>query len=58
MPLIDPESYVTYIHNKIKDIDPDAANLINEDTIKQYIEFTQAKYRAQMEQLGLGGDEM
>ena len=58
MPLIDPESYVTYVHNKIKDIDPDAANLINEDTIKQYIEFTQAKYRAQMEQLGLGGDEM
>ena len=58
MPLIDPESYVTYIHNKIKDIDPDAANLINEDTIKKYIEFTQAKYRAQMEQLGLGGDEM
>ena len=58
MPLIDTESYVTYIHNKIKDIDPDAANLINEDTIKQYIEFTQAKYRAQMEQLGLGGDEM
>ena len=58
MPLIDPESYVTYVHNKIKDIDPDAANLINEDTIKQYIEFTQAKYRAQMEQLGLGGDEI
>ena len=58
MPLIDPESYVTYIHNKIKDIDPDAANLINEDTIKQYIEFTQAKYRAQMEQLGISGDEM
>ena len=58
IPLIDPESYVTYIHNKIKDIDPDAANLINEDTIKKYIEFTQAKYRAQMEQLGLGGDEM
>ena len=58
MPLIDTESYVTYIHNKIKDIDPDAANLINEDTIKQYIEFTQAKYRAQMEQLGISGDEM
>ena len=41
----------------IKDIDPNAADLINEDTIKQYIEFTQAKYRAQMEQLGIGGDE-
>ena len=58
MPLIDPESYVTYVHNKIKDIDPDAADLINEDTIKKYIEFTQAKYRAQMEQLGIGDDEM
>lgn len=57
MPLIDPEAYVTWINNMIKDIDPNAADLINEDTIKQYIEFTQAKYRAQMEQLGIGGDE-
>ena len=26
--------------------------------IKQYIDFAQAKYRAQMEQLGIVGDEM
>lgn len=58
MPLIEPGSFVTYVHNKIKDIDPDAANLINEDTIKQYIDFAQAKYRAQMEQLGIVSDEM
>ena len=57
MPLVDPEAYVTYINNMIKDIDPKAADLINEETIKQYIEFTQAKYRAQLEQLGINNEE-
>lgn len=57
MPLVDPEAYVTYINNMIKDIDPNAADLINEETIKQYIEFTQAKYRAQLEQLGINNEE-
>lgn len=57
MPLVDPEAYVTYINNMIKDIDPNAADLINEDTIKQYIEFTQAKYRAQLDQLGINNEE-
>ena len=56
MPLVDPEAYVTYINNMIKDIDPNAADLINEETIKQYIEFTQAKYRAQLEQLGINNE--
>ena len=57
VPLVEPEAFVTYIHGKIKDIDPDAADLINEETIKQYIEFTQAKYRAQLEQLGINNEE-
>lgn len=55
MPLIDPKAYVTYVHNMIKDIDPNAADLINEQTIEQYVQFVQAKYQAQMEQMGLGG---
>ena len=54
MPLIDPNAYITYISNMIKDIDPNAANLINEDTIKQYVDFAQAKYQSQREQMGLG----
>ena len=57
VPLVDPEAFVTYIHGKIKDIDPDAADLINEDTVKQYIEFTLAKYQAQRDQLGISGEE-
>ena len=57
VPLVEPEAFVTYIHGKIKDIDPDAADLINEETIKQYIGFTQAKYRAQLEQLGINNEE-
>ena len=57
MPLIDPEAFVTYIHSQIKDIDPNAADIINEESIKAYVEFAQAKYRSQMEQLGLGGME-
>lgn len=54
MPLIDPNAFITYINNLIKDIDPNAANLISEDTIKQYVEFAQAKYQSQREQMGLG----
>jgi hypothetical protein len=34
-------------------IDPSTESLINEDTIKQYIEFLNQKLQAQREQLGL-----
>lgn len=57
MPLVNPEAFVTYINNKIKDIDPDAAGLISEETISQYVNFAQAKFRSQMEQMGLNMDE-
>lgn len=53
LPLVDPEAFITYLHNKLKDIDPDSVNLINEDTIKQYIDFAQAKFKAQAEQMGI-----
>lgn len=52
-PLIEPESYLSYIQNLLKDIDPSTESLINEDTIKQYIEFLNQKLQAQREQLGL-----
>ena len=54
VPLVDPKSFVVYLHNKIKDIDPEAADLINEETINQYVEFSQAKFNAQKEQMGIG----
>lgn len=53
MPLIDPKAFVTYIHGLIKDIDPGAAEIINEETIEKFVQFSMAKYQAQMEQLGL-----
>lgn len=55
MPLVDPKSFITYIHGLIKDIDPAASEIINEETIEKFIQFTEAKYQAQMEQMGIGG---
>lgn len=59
-PLIDPEKFLSYIQNLIKDIDPNTESLINEDTIKAYIELLGMKLQAQKEQLGLstGGGGM
>ena len=54
-PLIDPEKFLSYIQNLLKDIDPNTESLINEDTIKAYIELLGMKLQAQKDQLGLGG---
>ena len=54
-PLIDPEKFLSYIQNLIKDIDPNTESLINEDTIKAYTELLGMKLQAQKEQLGLSG---
>ena len=51
-PLIDPEKYLNYIQNQIKDIDPGADNFITEETIQSYIELWKAKIDAQREQFG------
>lgn len=53
VPLIDPKALATYVHGMIKDIDPSAGDLINEETIANYVQFAQAKYQAQMEQMGI-----
>lgn len=58
MPLIDPKAFITYIHGLIKDIDPGAAEIINEETIENYVKFSQAKYQAQLDQLGIGSEGM
>lgn len=52
-PLIDPDSFLSYIKNLLKDIDPNTEGLINEDTIKQYIDLLNQKLQAQKEQLGI-----
>ena len=53
-PLIEPESFLNYIQNLLKDIDPSTESLISEETIKQYIELLGQKLQAQKEQLGIG----
>lgn len=53
-PLINPEQYLSYIQNLIKDIDPGADGLITEETIAAYIELFNAKVQAQREQIGAG----
>ena len=53
MPLLDPKAYIGYIRNLIKDIDPEAVDLITDDTIEEYIKFANEKYQAQRMQLGL-----
>ena len=55
MPLIDTRTFITYIHGLIKDIDPAAAEIINEESIEKFLQFSEAKYRAQMEQMGIEG---
>lgn len=57
-PLLEPQAYLNYIQNLLKDIDPNTEPMITEESINQYMELLQAKVRSQMEQLGVGGDGM
>ena len=53
-PLIEPQAYLSYIQNLLKDIDPNTEPMITEESIGRYIEVLQAKVNQQMEQLGMG----
>ena len=57
-PLLEPQAYLSYIQNLLKDIDPNTEPMITEETISKYIELLQAKMNQQMEQLGMGGEGM
>lgn len=52
-PLVDPEAYLGYIQNLLKDIDPNTENIITEDTISAYSNIVLAKNKAQLEQMGV-----
>lgn len=52
-PLLDTQAFLTYIHNLLKDIDPNTETLINEDTMKMYMQLVQAKLGSTFEQLGV-----
>lgn len=52
-PLLDPQAFLSYIQNLIKDIDPNTENIITEETIARYVTILQAKQAAQLEQMGV-----
>lgn len=52
-PLINPEAFLSYLQKLIKDIDPEADSLINEETTAMYINYLKAKVGAGMEQMGV-----
>ena len=52
-PLLDPQAFLNYIQNLLKDIDPNTESLVNEDSIAMYIQLVQAKVSSQFEQLGV-----
>lgn len=52
-PLLDPDAYINYVQNLIKDVDPDTELLMNDKTKKAYIEFLKAKTMAMAEQQGI-----
>jgi hypothetical protein len=53
VPLVDPKTFIGYIQKMIKDADPDAGELINEDSIQNYLKLMQTKVKAIYEQQGL-----
>lgn len=52
-PLVDSKAFLSYIQNLIKDIDPNSAPLITEESVNKYLIYSQAKLRAQAEQMGI-----
>lgn len=55
MPLVKPEQFANWIRNTIKDADPNAADLIDDESVQQWLQMQQMKLQMQMEQLGGGG---
>lgn len=56
--LLDPEKFLNYIQNQIKDIDPAAGEFITEESIQQYVQLYQSKLQSMMQQMDMGGDGM
>jgi hypothetical protein len=52
-PLIDTKSFLGYIQNLIKDIDPNTEPIITEESIKKYVQWMDVSFRAKAEQQGV-----
>ena len=57
-PLIDARAYLSYIHNLLKDIDPNTESIITKDTMNTYLKTLVAKLRNQYEQLGMNPEDI
>lgn len=57
-PLIDARSWLTYVQNLIRDIDPNSASLITEQSIDNYVQLARAKFNQQCMQLDLDPNQI
>lgn len=53
VPFVDPQAWLMYIQSLIRDIDPNTSNLINNQTIANYLQVVQAKFNQSCMQLEL-----
>lgn len=53
VPFVDPQAWLSYIQNLIRDIDPNTSNLITDQTIANYLQIVQAKFNQQCMQIEL-----
>ena len=52
-PLIDPKTYISWIQNLMRDIDPNTEALITDSTIQRYLTLLNAKTASMLEQQGI-----
>ena len=53
-PLLDTQAFISYIQTMIKDADPNASEIITQETLQNYVMLMQAKIQATMEQFSGG----
>lgn len=58
VPLVDPQAWLAYIQNLIRDIDPNTSNLITDQTIANYLQVVQAKFNQQCMQIELDASQI
>ena len=55
IPLVKPDAFAQWLRNIIKNADPSAADLIDDDSVAQWIQIQNMKYQQLLEQYGMGG---
>lgn len=52
-PFIDPQAFLEYIQNLLKDIDPNTEAIVSEESVRNYVSVLKMKMQAQFEQQGM-----